>query len=97
MNQDILKISQLARPIFKQFGVQKAALFGSVARGEAKASSAIDLLVDIKRPVGFIKLNSLQISLEKTLGKKVDLVEFDGVNNLLKPFIFKDAFTIYEG
>jgi len=53
--------------------------------------------VDIKRPVGFIKLNSLQISLEKTLGKKVDLVEFDGVNNLLKPFIFKDAFTIYEG
>lgn len=36
-------------PILKRYGVTKAAVFGSYARGEAKNNSDIDLLVEIKK------------------------------------------------
>ena len=73
------KNAELAR----QFGVKTLALFGSVARNEATATSDVDLLVEFNRPVGYFGLFALQDYLEKLLGCSVDL----GTPDSLKPYL----------
>ena len=73
------KNAELAR----QFGVKTLALFGSVARNEATATSDVDLLVEFNRPVGYFGLVALQDFLEKLLGCSVDL----GTPDSLKPYL----------
>ena len=73
------KNAELAR----QFGVKTLALFGSVARNEATATSDVDLLVEFNRPVGYFGLFALQDFLEKLLGCSVDL----GTPDSLKPYL----------
>ncbi|HVN56266.1 MAG TPA: nucleotidyltransferase domain-containing protein [Anaerolineaceae bacterium] len=46
------------------FGVKSLALFGSVARDEARPDSDVDLLVEFDRPVGLFGLIALQERLE---------------------------------
>jgi len=46
MSPNIQKIKMTASPFFKSHGVKRAAVFGSVARGEATRESDIDLLVE---------------------------------------------------
>lgn len=56
----------------RQFGITSMLLFGSVARGEHRADSDVDLLVDMPP----IMYNAVAASnyLEKLLGRKVDLI-----------------------
>lgn len=74
-------------PILKRYGVKKAAIFGSFARGEAKKNSDIDILVEIKEEVSLLDFIGLKFEIEDALGRKVDLVEY----NTLKPFIRERA------
>jgi hypothetical protein len=67
----------------EHYGVKSLALFGSVARDEASATSDVDLLVDFDRPVGLFGLFALQDYLETILGCSVDL----GTPDSLKPRI----------
>ena len=49
-------------------------VFGSVARGEDRPGSDVDLLVDLPPHTGLFGLGRLQAELEAILGAKVDLV-----------------------
>ena len=49
-------------------------VFGSVARGEDRPDSDVDLLVDLPPHMGLLGLGRLQAELEAILGAKVDLV-----------------------
>lgn len=40
-------IQHIIVPILKQYGVQKAALFGSQARGDDDRISDVDLIIDV--------------------------------------------------
>ena len=91
----IEEITKKITPILQQFDVEYAGIFGSVARGEETETSDVDLMVCLRRPVGFVKLNTLSENLEKILAKKVDLVEEEAVNKYLKPYIDKDLVQIY--
>jgi predicted nucleotidyltransferase len=64
-----------------EFGVEKIGLFGSVAAGTDNDSSDTDLVVEFSRPMGlqFIRLVEF---LEGILGRKVDLVTRDGLENI---------------
>ena len=46
MSPNIQEIKKTASPFFRSHGVKRAAVFGSVARGEATRESDIDLLVE---------------------------------------------------
>jgi uncharacterized protein len=74
-------IKQHRQELNDSYGVQSLALFGSVARNEASASSDIDILVEFNRPVGLFGLFALQDRLEELFGCKVDL----GTHESLKP------------
>jgi uncharacterized protein len=70
----LLRLAQLLPTARRRFGVRDLAVFGSVARGEASATSDLDVLVDFEGPATFDGFMGLKFFLEDTLGVKVDLV-----------------------
>ncbi len=56
-----------------QFGVQSLAVFGSVARDEARPDSDIDVLVEFDPPPTFERYMDLKFYLENLLGCPVNL------------------------
>ena len=94
-----MKIQDIKRriiPILKHQGVTKAALFGSVVRGELKKRSDIDILIEFKGRKSLLDLVRLQFLLEKKLGRKVDLLTYGGIHPLLRDIILKEQKVIYE-
>jgi predicted nucleotidyltransferase len=81
-------------PILQQYGVKRAYLFGSTVRGDATATSDIDLAIDKINQPGYFAVFSLQDQLEKTLKKKVDLVFDDYIKPLVRPYIDQHKFSI---
>ncbi len=92
MQKEIEKIKRKVLPVFRRYGVLKAGLFGSFARGEQKKNSDIDILIDFKGSL--LTLVRLERELEKILGNKVDLLTYNGINPLLKRYILKDEVRI---
>lgn len=80
-----LIINQQNKALKQNFDVKTLALFGSVARNEATATSDIDILVEFEHPVGYFHLFALQDFLESLFDRKVDL----GTPESLKPRIRK--------
>jgi uncharacterized protein len=59
MEPSLLETLQQYRSELKTFGVKSLALFGSVARGEDRPDSDLDILVEFDQPIGlfnFIRL-----------------------------------------
>jgi hypothetical protein len=83
-------------PILRRQGVTKAALFGSCARSEARRNSDIDLLIKLKKGKTLFDIVRLKSDLEKRLGRKVDLVEYDAIRPLLRDIILSEQKPIYE-
>ena len=88
------EIAKKIIPILKKQGVQKAALFGSQARGEATKKSDVDLLVKLPKRFGLFEMGGLKMDLEEALNKKVDLVEYSVIHPLLKKQILKEQIPI---
>lgn len=93
---NITLIKQLVSPIFDKYGVIRASLFGSIARGEGSEKSDIDFLIDTVRGTTLFDMAGMQIDLEKSLKKPVDLVTYRSINPLIKKYILKDELLIYE-
>ena len=91
-NVDLIK--QKAVPILKEAGVTRSALFGSYVQGNNTKESDIDLLVDVPRGTTLFDIVELQIRLEESLQKKVDLVTYRSIHPLLKESILKHQVQI---
>lgn len=71
----IPEIRDLVSPLLRKYRLGTAYLFGSYARGEANASSDIDLVVD-KGPEGrSLHVYALGEDLRDATGKRVDVFE----------------------
>ena len=55
-------------------GVRNLRVFGSVARGQDRLDSDVDLIVDLPAGMGMFGLGRVQAELEAILGTRVDLV-----------------------
>lgn len=84
-----------AIPVLQRHRVKRAAVFGSVARGEERPDSDVDLLVEVSRPFGLAQLVALKRGLEAALCKPVDVVEYDAIKPAFAKSILKDAQIIY--
>lgn len=60
-------------------GVCHLAVFGSVARGEERADSDVDVAIDIEpgRPFSLIRMEETRLLLQDAIGRPVDLGEAD--------------------
>ncbi|MDP3042757.1 MAG: nucleotidyltransferase family protein [Candidatus Omnitrophota bacterium] len=90
MKNDINKIKQKILPILQEYGIGKAALFGSFVRDEMEEDSDIDILVEIKADISLLDFVGIQQEIEDALGRKVDLVEYDTLKPLLRERILKE-------
>jgi len=91
-NKKITEIKKSIVEILKKYGVKKAGIFGSYARGEEKTNSDIDILIEINSSL--LTLVEIEMELEKKLKKKVDLITYAGINSHLKKYILKDEVRI---
>jgi predicted nucleotidyltransferase len=63
-----------------EYGISRMAVFGSISRGDETPESDVDLLVEFSRPVG-IEFIDLGNTLEKELGRRVDVVSRGGIKD----------------
>jgi len=86
----ISDIKKQISPILKRNGVEKAAVFGSFARGEAKRKSDVDILIKFRgNNKSLFDLTGLQLELEEKLKRNVDILTY----NSLHPFLRKDVLS----
>jgi len=88
-------LTQKTIPVLKKYGVAKAAVFGSYARGEAKNNSDIDLLVEIKKNLSLLDFSALKQELQELLNRRVDLIEYSQIKPMLKQSILENAKVFY--
>jgi len=82
--KDIEKIIQKnKKELNEKYGLKKVGIFGSYVKGEHDENSDLDMLVEVERPMGFVKFIKLENHLSQLLGIKVDLV----TEKALKPNI----------
>ncbi len=86
------QVKQKVVPILKRYGIEKAAVFGSYARGEQNKKSDIDLLIqyspNTKKSL-FIRAQ-LKNELQEALKRDVDVVTEKALSPLLRDVILKD-------
>src|SRR3989304_6990062 len=69
----------------KQFGLKEIGIFGSYIRGEQNEGSDIDILIELEKPISFVRFMKLENALSELLGVRVELV----TKKALKPNIGK--------
>lgn len=89
------EIKSIVAPIAKAHNVSRVYLFGSYARGEANASSDVDLRVDKGKLRGLIALGALYADLEDGLGKELDLLTTGSLDPKFLQRIAKEEILIY--
>ena len=81
------EIRAVVRTACEGGGVARVDLFGSVARGEARPGSDVDLLVEFlpDSNTGLFEMGALKEDLEERLGCRVDLVSRGAVERSRNP------------
>ncbi len=88
---EVLRKIKENRDKIKRFGVKRIGLFGSYARGEQRAESDVDIVVESEKgKATFDNFLNLAEYLEKHLGKKVDLLTKEGVRSIRIEHIRKE-------
>lgn len=78
----------------ERFGVTDLALFGSLARGEPREGSDVDILVAFDGPATSRRYFGVQFDLEDLLGAPVDLVTEKALRGELRPYVERDAIHV---
>jgi uncharacterized protein len=91
LRDDLRRRRDTLREIATRHGASNLRLFGSVARGEERPDSDIDLLIDLADDRGFGDYLALAEELEALLHRKVDLVLARSLSAHFRPYIEADA------
>jgi uncharacterized protein len=74
-------------------GVKRAGVFGSVARGEARADSDIDILVELDRdrPIGVFEYVAITQFVADLFARLVDVSDRDSLRSRVRPSAERDV------
>ncbi|MBR0366312.1 MAG: nucleotidyltransferase domain-containing protein [Clostridia bacterium] len=92
----INEIKDIVGDVAQQYGVKKAALFGSYSNGSATPESDIDIIIDKGRIRGLIMLNSFINTLEDRLQKPVDIITYKSLKNSFIKDSVDNEVVLYE-
>ena len=85
--QQVLEIAQ-------GHGARNVRLFGSVARGEATATSDLDLLIEMTPERTLLDVIAIKQDLEELLGCKVDVVTEAAISPYLRDKVLHEAVSL---
>ena len=90
---DVLETLRAHESELRLLGVSHAAVFGSLARGEASADSDIDVLVELDedRSMGIFEYARLKLHINEILDGAGDVVNRRTLKPLLRDNILRDA------
>lgn len=89
-----LKILSKREEIFRlaaKHGASNIRVFGSAARDDMRSDSDVDFLVDIEDGRSLLDQVALMLELESVLGRKVDIVEKEGLHRLIRENVLREA------
>ena len=91
--EEIIRMLRAHQAELRRRGVRHAALFGSVARGEGKRSSDIDVLIELEpqAPVGLFEYVGITQYLADLFPIRVDVANRSSLKPLVRPTIERDA------
>ena len=81
--------------ICRQHDVSMIGVFGSMARGEAKKQSDIDLIVRFSKRKSLLAVVRLERELSEALGRKVDLLTEAALSPYLRERILNEMRVVY--
>lgn len=77
--------------IANRYGAHDVRIFGSVARGDAHATSDLDLIVRFDPDRSLFDHGGLIVELEELLGIKVDVVSENGLRERFRASVAREA------
>ena len=72
--------------LYSEYAVKEIGIFGSYVVGNPTDDSDIDIIIELDKPIGW-KYFTLELYLEKALGKKIDLVTKNALKDQIKDSI----------
>jgi predicted nucleotidyltransferase len=93
-NEALINKIRKHRADLDRLGVKTIAVFGSVARGEARKDSDVDILVEFNGALTFDRFMDTKFYLEDLLGRHVDLVVPQALKPRLKARISQDLIYV---
>lgn len=94
MDVQIDEMKNILVEVLEKYGVKRAALFGSIVRGEATKESDIDLLIEFEGEKSLLDLAGLKLELQELLKRKVDVITYGSLHPLLKEKILSEQEVI---
>ncbi|MCA1628355.1 MAG: nucleotidyltransferase family protein [Acidobacteria bacterium] len=77
--------------IARRHGANNVRVFGSVSRGDARADSDVDFLVDLDEGRSLLDLGGLLMDLQEFLGCPVDVVTEKGLRPRIRERVLREA------
>jgi len=89
----VTRLRDAKTELSERFLVKELAVFGSYARGDSRADSDVDILVNVDPAIG-LGFVSLADRLEELLGLPVDLISTRAVKPRMKTEIERDLVNV---
>jgi predicted nucleotidyltransferase len=89
IRDQVIGIIRSNQPMLSDLGVLHASVFGSVARGDDRPDSDVDVMIEVDsaKVRGILGLGRIQARLEKLVGRSVNLARRDR----LRPHVSAEA------
>ena len=97
MEHEKMSYPEALRHIAAKYGIRRAYLFGSYAKGLANENSDVDLLIEKGRPLSLLMLSGMLQDAREAIGLPVDIVTTTGVDDEFRSQIAGSEVLIYEG
>ena len=81
---DFEEVRKKVVPVLRRYGVRRAGLFGSIARGDSGDGSDVDIVVEFSGDKSLMDLAGLKLDAEEKLGRRVDVLTYASIHPLLR-------------